>query len=81
MAGRPNERDCVICLAFEDLIYADYSGSGSELGDRERRVTDGSIAVDEWDASLAETLNMIDEPVAVASHYVLIGDGSRGLMQ
>ena len=81
MAGRPNERDRVICLAFEDLIYADYGGSGSEFGDRERLVTDRSIAVDEWHAAFTETLNMIDEAIAMASHYVFIRDGSRGLMQ
>ena len=80
MAGWPHERDCVVHLAFKDLIDADYSCSGSELGDGERLFANRRIAVYEWHAALAKTLNMVDEPIAVAAHDVFIANGPWGLV-
>jgi hypothetical protein len=80
MAGWPDKRDCVVSLALKDPIHPDYSGASREFGDGERLVTDRSIAVDEWRAALAETLNVIDEPIAVAAHDVFIANGPWGLV-
>ena len=80
MPWRPDECDSVIGLALEDLIDADYRGSGREFGDRERLVTDRSISVDKWHPALAKTLDVIDESITVAAHYVFIADGPWGLV-
>jgi hypothetical protein len=73
MSGRSDERDSVVGV-IEDLVHSHRGGSGGEFRDLKGLGADGSIQIDKWNAALAQASYLINEPITMTTHYVVIGD-------
>jgi hypothetical protein len=70
MAGRAHQRKS-IRRTIKYLVYANQRGPGGHLRNLKRFGADDRIQVNERDAALTQSLNLLDESVAVASSNVL----------